>query len=273
MTMKRIESRENPVFRQIDRIRRQNGGAEDGILFLEGLRLCQDAVQSGVRVIRVILNEAAFERKEVQEFLTAVSPEEETVLLSERLFSALAGTNHPQGIALLCEKPLISPDQLAARPDGLYLVLEGVADPGNVGTLIRTADAFAFDGILLLPQTASPYNDKAIRSSMGSCFHVPLISLPDLSALDAYLKKAGLALYAADLNGISILEEPFDRAGAILIGNEARGISAEARLLCDRLVTIPMPGRAESLKAAAAGAILCHELRRAHHITRGSIVF
>lgn len=264
MTFKRIESRDNPVFRQIDRIRRQKGGPDNGVLFLEGLRLCQDAVLSGVRTLRVILSEVAVGRTEVQTFLDHVSPEEETVLLSDRLFSSLADTENPQGIALLCEKPLIRPDQLAARPDALYLVLEGVADPGNVGTLIRTADAFAFDGVLLLPKTANPYNDKAIRSSMGSCFHIPLISLPDLEALDAYLKKAGLLLYAADLNGLSILDEPFDRAGAILIGNEARGISPEARQICDRLVTIPMPGRAESLNAAAAGAILCHELRRAH---------
>lgn len=264
MALKRIDSRENPVFRQIDRFRRNKGGADDGVLFLEGLRLCQDAVLSGVRTIRVILSETAVGRKEVQSFLDSVHADEETVLLSDRLFSALAGTESPQGVALLCEKPLIRPDQVAALPDGLYLVLEGIADPGNVGTLIRTADAFAFDGVLLLPQTASPYNDKAIRSSMGSCFHVPLISLPDLDALADYLKKAGLALYAADLSGISILNEPFDRAGAILIGNEAHGISPEARRLCDRLVTIPMSGRAESLNAAAAGAILCHELRRAH---------
>jgi len=262
MGMKKIESRENPAFRRIDRIRRHKSPGDEHLLFLEGVRLCVDAIRSGVPVRQMIISETASIRPEVQEMLTQVIAEEETLLLSDRLFSLLADTGQPQGVAMLCARPALHLEQSAAKPDGLYLVLEGVSDPGNVGTLIRTADAFSFDAILILPQTASPFNDKAMRSSMGSCFHLPLIEMPDLTAVRHFVDTAGLSLYAADLDGDSIMDKPFDRPGALIIGNEAHGISDQARQICDRLVTIPMPGLAESLNAAAAGAILCHELRR-----------
>lgn len=262
--MKHIESRENPAYRRIDQIRRQKGPADEPLLFLEGFRLCQDAIESGVKVRQIILTAKLLQRPDVQTLLQQAAPEEETLVLAEHLFDRLADTDNPQGIALLCRHPLLASGQKKAQSLGLYLALEGVADPGNVGTLIRTADAFAFHGVLILPGTANPFGDKAIRSSMGSCFHLPVIQMADLASMRDWLAGAGLALYAADMEGISVFENPFDRHGAILVGNEARGLSDEARAICDRLVTIPMPGRAESLNAAAAGAILCHELRRLH---------
>ena len=190
-------------------------------------------------------------------------PGRRPLLLGDHLFERLAATEEPQGIALLCAQPLRTPEGVPADSCGLYLVLEGVADPGNVGTLIRTADAFAFSAVIVLPQTASPFGDKAVRSSMGSCFHIPIVALASVAALRAYLDRAGLALYAADLAGLPLDGQPFQRPGAILIGNEARGVSAEARQASDTIVTITMPGQAESLNAAAAGAILCYALRSA----------
>lgn len=258
-----IASRDNPAFRELERIRRAPQRAEPPLLFLEGLRLCGDARQSGVPVIRAILSESGSRRDDIRALLAGVEAADETLVLADHLFARLAATEEPQGIALLCAQPVRTPESVPADAQGLYLVLEGVSDPGNVGTLIRTADAFAFAGVLVLPQTASPFGDKAVRSSMGSCFHVPIVALADIAALRAWLDSAGLALYAADLDGVALTEHPFQRPGAILIGNEARGISAEARAASSLAVTILMPGRAESLNAAAAGAILCHALRSA----------
>ncbi len=262
--MKHIESKDNPSYRRIERIRRQKPADDDSMLFLEGLRLCRDAIGSGVAIHQLILAQRASLRPDILDLVRQVSPDEETLELADHLFDRLTETKHPQGIAMLCHRPAVSSDQAESRPDGIYLALEGVADPGNVGTLVRTADAFGFDGVLVLPGTANPFSQKAIRSAMGSCFHIPIIQMTDLAALRSWLAGSGLSLFAADLSGESILEHPFDRPGVILIGNEAHGISDAARDACDRLVTIPMPGKAESLNAAAAGAILCHELRRHH---------
>ncbi len=260
---KKISSRENPAFRKLERIRKAPQRAEPPVLFLEGLRLCADAVSSGVEVQQLILSEQAVKRPEIMSLVDLIGPEPEAFVLSDHLFARLAATAEPQGVALLCKPPLISTADAPASADALYLVLEAVSDPGNVGTLIRTADAFAFSAVLILPDTASPFGDKAVRSSMGSCFHIPVISLDSISELRSYLGQADLALYAADLAGSSLHSDPFNRPGALLIGNEAHGISEAARRACDLLVTIPMPGQAESLNAAAAGAVLCYSLRKA----------
>lgn len=263
---RRIASRDNPTFRELERIRKAPQRAEPPLLFLEGLRLCADAVRSGVPVSHLIVSEQGARRTDVRELASlamAGSPEAELVMLADHLFGRLTATEEPQGIAMFCRQPLRALDRVPADPNGLYLVLEGVADPGNVGTLVRTADAFAFSAILILPQTASPFGDKAVRSAMGSCLHVPIIALDSVSALRGWLDQAGLALYTADLSGRPLTDRPFTRPGAILIGSEAHGVSQEARAACDTLVTIPMPGQAESLNAAVAGAILCYSLRNA----------
>lgn len=260
---KMITSRSNPAFRQLEKIRKAPQRAEPPALFLEGLRLCADAISSGVEVQQVILSEQGAERPEIRSLVESITPVPPTILLSDYLFARLAATEEPQGIALLGTPPLTASEHVPAVADGLYLVLEGVSDPGNVGTLIRTADAFAFTAVLVMPDTASPFGDKAVRSSMGSCFHIPIITIDSIAGLRDYLDQAGLALYAADLDGSSLNSDPFTRPGALLVGNEARGISTAAREASDVVVTIPMPGQAESLNAAAAGAVLCYSLRKA----------
>lgn len=260
---KMITSRSNPAFRQLEKIRKAPQRAEPPALFLEGLRLCADAISSGVEVQQVILSEQGAERPEIRSLVESITPVPPTILLSDYLFARLAATEEPQGIALLGTPPLTASEHVSAVADGLYLVLEGVSDPGNVGTLIRTADAFAFTAVLVTPDTASPFGDKAVRSSMGSCFHIPIITIDSIAGLRDYLDQAGLALYAADLDGSSLYSDPFTRPGALLVGNEAHGISMAAREASDVVVTIPMPGQAESLNAAAAGAVLCYSLRKA----------
>jgi TrmH family RNA methyltransferase len=261
--MRRIDSRDNAVFREMQRLRQVQKAQEPNVIFLEGVRLCGDAVMSGVSVVRLVLTERAAGLPAVQNILGSLPDETDTILLSDRLFALLSDTKTPQGIAIFCVPPLLTTIDQPADPNGLYLALEGVQDPGNLGTLIRTAAAFAFQGVLLLPGTVSPFNEKTLRSTMGACFHIPLIQVPDVASLRDYLHKADLKLYAADLAGQSSHAAPFDRPGALLIGNEAHGLSDQARELSDQLIHIPMPGRAESLNAAAAGSILCYELRRA----------
>lgn len=141
-------------------------------------------------------------------------------------------------------------------------MLENIQDPGNMGTIIRTADAAAFDGIICTKGCVDVYNSKVLRSTAGSVFHIPIIQYlrnDDISSkrLAGQLKAEGYTVYAAHPRGeTSCFEEPFEGKSVIVIGNEANGVSSEMLLSCDRLLTIPMPGKAESLNASVAAALM-----------------
>ena len=270
--MKRITSGDNRLFKQWQLLQKPQQAREQGRIFVEGLRLCRDVLASSAAVEAAIISDSALTRPEVSDFLISLPAQIELINLPDQLMQRLSQTRQPQGIALICHSPLIEQpagDQtgsadLASPPaaQGLYLAADQVQDPGNLGTLIRTADAFAFDGVLLTAGTVWPLNDKVIRASMGSVFHLPLIQFPELKSLKSWLSRAGIPLLAADLNGESSLDSRLAGPAALLISNEARGISEQARQLADRRLSIPMPGQAESLNAAAAAAILCYELMR-----------
>ncbi len=259
---RRIESRDNTTYRAIVAIRRPRRSQKTGLIFLEGFRLCQDALESGVVAVYLLLSDSAAELPAAKSLEQQAGASVQTLILPDRLFKTLCGTQNPQGIALVCQAPPL--DQLPDPPseNGLYLVAENIQDPGNLGTMIRTADAFAFDAVILTEGTVYPFNDKVIRAAMGSCFHLPLGCFSDIKAVAAWFRTADRpgTLLASDPLATDYL--PFDLRlpAALIIGNEARGLSHEARAICRKRVAIAMPGRAESLNAAAAAAVLCHDL-------------
>lgn len=274
MNMKRIDSRDNKTYRQLAELRRPRMGKADGLVFLEGLRLCADALQSGAVPVFLLLSDKAADLAASRELLSDLPADIEQLRLPDHLFNSLCDTRQPQGIALVCRSPLL--DQPSGPPlsAGLYLVAEEIQDPGNLGTMIRTADAFALDGVLLTAGTVYPFNDKVMRASMGSCFHVPLYVMPDVKAVTDWLSAADrpIPLLAADPDGQDIRRSDLPVPAALVIGNEARGLSAEARTLCSQLIRIPMPGCAESLNAAAAAAILCYELMQSRFDFHGKVL-
>ena len=161
----------------------------------------------------------------------------------------------------LCALPALSPPD--SLPDGRYVVLDGVQDPGNVGAVLRTADAFGCTGALLLPGCADPYSLKTLRASMGAVFRLPLytVTLPQLSAL---LDGAGLPLYGTALRHDTVDVRSRDlRRCALVIGSEGQGARAETLALCRETLRIPMTPHCESLNAAAAAAVLLWEAYRA----------
>ncbi len=258
----RIDSRKNPQFRRWLAISRQAPGRPKGQVFLEGLRLCQDAVRFGVAVEAVLLSDQASEA--AQAFAWSLA-ESDKALLPHDLFRSLGETQHPQGIGLVVAEPAFGPPAGPARPDGLYLVADRLADPGNLGTVIRTAHAFSFDAVLIIRGGVRPVNPKVIRASMGSCFQLPLALFDDLAAAAAWLKGAGLPLLAADGQGTDLASQLPAGGQALIIGNEAHGQSPQALALADRTVRIPMPGQAESLNVSAAAAIFCYLLAEKRH--------
>jgi TrmH family RNA methyltransferase len=256
----RIDSRNNGRYKAWYAISRLNRGKKTDRVLLEGLRLCSDAIQSGVAAEAVLTADSVTGL--VAGFVSSLPASIERWTLPDSLFQALCDTEHPQGVALICLSPVLQAPAGPPSGDGLYLVADGISDPGNLGTMIRTADAFAFNGVLVTAGTVWPMNPKVIRAAMGSCFHIPIISFKDIADVAGWLAGGGIPLIAADPRGEQSIATLAPGGAALVIGNEAHGLGETARRLAVTTVYIPMPGRSESLNAAAATAILAYELMK-----------
>lgn len=254
--MKLIVSRDNPRFKEIVRIRRQHAKEPGAGIFIEGQRLCMDAMQSGVVFETVLVS---------QDYVFPFDPvvfgdKTEILVLSDTLFQRLCSTDTPQGIAAVVKSPVLYRlDGLAVHPTDKYMVCEAVQDPGNLGSIIRTADAFGFAGVMVTRDTVDPFNEKALRSSMGSIFHIKIIQIDSVADTLQLLRNFGITTYAAHLEGTEISRDGhFDLPCAIVVGNEGQGIREDTARGCDHRIKIPMPGKAESLNVSNAAAILCY---------------
>lgn len=183
--------------------------------------------------------------------------------LPDGLFASICDTENPQGILAVCKKLVWDEAAVFAKERPFFLLAEELNDPGNLGTVIRTADACGADAVFLSKGSVDLYNPKVLRSTMGSLFHVPVFQNVSLEEISEKLKADQIPLYAAHLKGESYpYALPLQEACAFLIGNEARGLSEKAAALCDQWVKIPMPGQAESLNASIAAGVLLYEVVR-----------
>lgn len=233
---------------------------ESGLFVLEGLRLCMDVVRSGLCCKELFVSEE-FRGKHTPEFdaLSAVS--EEVFLVNDAVLERLSDTRTPQGVCAVVEMPAGSP-VLDAAAGGRYVLLENIQDPANLGAVARTAEALGLSG-LLVSGGCDVYSPKALRASMGALLRLPVEETEALTALRA-AKAAGFTTYAStpETQAVSVGDADFTGPTLMVVGNEANGVTPETQAACDVRVTIPMEGRAESLNAAAAAAILMWEMCR-----------
>jgi TrmH family RNA methyltransferase len=232
-----------------------------GLAGIEGPNLLEEALRAGLRVPTVFVAHGA---EHLLEGL-ALPAETEVLLLPRELLDSALATETPQPVAALVEPPAWSwADVLggANKAAPLLVVLAGLQDPGNLGTILRSAEAFGVTGVLSLPGTVSEWNPKAVRASAGSVFRLPLISV---SAEDCFarLRKADVKIWTTAIRGAESAD-CIDLAGpvALLIGNEGNGVPQELATQADGAVTIPCPGPVESLNAAAAASVLLYEASR-----------
>lgn len=239
---------------------------KDGLFLCEGARLCEDAARSGVKIRACFFTRKAQEKYgRYLEEIGRVSPE--GYLVEEPVAKLISSTKNYQGVFCLCESPQMPGSSSEERPlrKSSCVVLENLQDPGNLGGVLRTAEALGVEQIFLLGDCCDPFSPKALRSSMGAAFRLELRRAEDAGALCKGLKKEGFALLAAvpDHTAKKITELPLStRLCAVFIGNEGNGLEKETISLCGERVTIPMPGRAESLNALAAATILIWEMQR-----------
>ncbi len=255
--MQNIASRDNPLVKQAVRLRESAAERrERGLFFLEGHRLCADALASGFVPETVFCTKAARQKYDTQELETAAQVFE----VSEAVAAKLGDTQNPQGIFALFATRAPSEDFWCPTGTlaGRYIALEQVQDPGNLGAIARTAEALGLDG-LLCSGGCDPFHPKAQRAAMGSLLRLPVLICADLCAALREASSRGCRTFAAvpGAEAIPVTQVDFSGAGAIVaIGNEGGGLSQMAIDACDARITIPMAGRAESLNAAAAATIL-----------------
>ena len=246
----RITSRTNPLMSRIRRLAvSRSFRRETGEFLGDGVKLLEEAARWGAELTAVVYTADAD--------LPPLPPQVRQVEVPPDLMRSISPMEAPQGALFLARMPRQElPESLPGRR---YLALEGVQDPGNVGTILRTADAFGADGLLRLPGCADLYNPKTVRSSMGALFRLPAWSCT-LPQLEALAERAALPLLGAALRADTVDVRRADlRRGIVLVGSEGRGLSAGALAACDRTVRIPMSERCESLNAAAAAAVLLWE--------------
>jgi TrmH family RNA methyltransferase len=248
--------------KEIRALRERKARAREGLFLAEGVRGVEDLLASALRVRYLAAASSVGDTPRGAALLAAADARGVPVRsVADDELRELAVTDTPQGVVAVAEIPRHGLADLApAAEPAVVLVLDAVQDPGNLGTLARTAEALGAAGLVLLPGTVDPWNPKAVRAAMGATFRLPVVESP-WDAAETWLRAAGFAILAADAGG-GPLSADRPRRAALVLGNEGAGVSDETRARADAVVAIPLRGRAESLNVAAAGAILLHELLR-----------
>ena len=254
-----ISSRTNARVKQLRAAFEGRARLSGGMVAIEGDHLLEEALRSGMVLKTVFVSE----RREAPKM---VPRGVEVMRLTEEVFGSVVETQSPQGVAALLVPPVwVLEDVMGSGESAaLILIAVGLQDPGNLGTLVRSAEAFGASGVLTTPGTVSAWNQKALRASVGSVFRVPVVGV-DASEVEG-LKRRGVRLLAAvGEDGAGVVEAQqmdFTTGCAVIIGNEGSGLGQEWVEMCDARVTIPCPGPVESLNAAVAGSLLLYEASR-----------
>lgn len=255
-----IDSSQNKTIKLINSLKAKKDRDKLGLFVAEGLRFVEE-IPRDYQIMLYAVSESFS-----GEFDLEVFEKRATVyIVADRLFKEISDTTNPQGILAVISQKKNSVEQVIdnAGENGFFIIAEELNDPGNLGTIVRTADACGCDGVFLSKGSVDIYNPKVLRSTMGSVFHLPVISDVDIEECIQKLKENGIIIYAAHLKGQKYpYSFNFVKGCSFILGNEARGLSDEVAKLADEYVKIPMPGKAESLNASIAAGVLMYEVVR-----------
>jgi TrmH family RNA methyltransferase len=254
-----VSSRQNTLVKELRKAFTQGEPAAEGALAIEGVRILEEAIRSGLRFEAVFFSQSG--RGHAARLLPQISSHCETLLLPDDVFLSAVSTETPQGVAALVRlKPAKLDDLLDQISSDLLLVaVAGIQDPGNLGTIIRSAEAFSARAVLLGEKTVSHFNAKVVRASAGSLFRETLIRVK-LAETITLVKQHGVRVLATSSHkGRPLPEADFTGASMIVIGGEGAGLPAEILSQADELITIPHSPRVESLNAGIAASIILYE--------------
>ena len=256
---RKVSSRQNTLVKVLRRAF-QHGELVDGLCAIEGVRLIEEAIRSGLRFRALFYGDSSEQR--VQKLIPQISSHTELLALPDEVFASAVATETPQGVAALVRWPVFSLDEILEETSSPLLIgAMGIQDPGNLGTIIRSGEAFSATAIVLGAKTVSQFNPKVIRASMGSCFRLPTIKL---SAAEVQsLKRRGLRIAATSSHkGKPIDGSDLTGGLVIMVGSEGAGVSQEYMVLADEFIRVPHDEKVESLNAAVATSVILYEAQR-----------
>ncbi len=255
-----IKSKDNSLIKKVTLLMQNRKEREkSGCFVAEGLRFCREAVLSGAKIFHVLMTEEFLNSNRALAYkFSAVCSD--VRLISESIANKLGATVNSQGVFCVCAMKNTSISLLKNR----YIALENLRDPGNLGTIIRSAQAFGVDGVILIGNCADVYNPKVLRSTMGTIFSLDIFNFKDINEAKNAFTSSGLYILGAilDKNSKELSKIKFPKKTVCLIGNEANGLTQCAKDICNEFVFIEMSGQAESLNAAVAASVIMWEMQK-----------
>lgn len=254
-----LNGKNNPQIKEAQKLLDRRERKKSGRFLLEGARLCEDAALNGIAVEKAFFTEEAAGKYE-SVFALMQRKADEVFLIGEENARRLADTENSQNVFAVCRKKEGVP---ALDPAGMYVLLDNVQNPDNLGAVVRTAEAFGADGLIVC-SGCDVYSPKALRASMGALLRFPVIAKASAAEAAAECAAAGMRVFATvpDRTAKDITRADKSGGAVLVIGNEGSGVSEEVLALCTEKITIPMKGKAESLNAAAAAAVSVWEFMK-----------
>ncbi len=255
-----ITSKDNDFIKHIRKLKEKKYRDEFGEFIIEGAKMIEEAIQEKAKIKQIIIcddckTESSFTKEQLYDIAKY-----ECLYVSEKIFSYITDVVAPQGIMAIVEKPMKNENKIDYKADH-FLILDNIQDPGNMGTILRTVDSLNRKQIIVSTGSADCYNAKVVRSTMGAIFRVNVIER-DLEKVIKEMGKRDIKVYATDLKTDKTIYDVNYAKSALIIGNEANGVSKNLLDLADEKIKIPMPGKTESLNAAVATGIILYEIER-----------
>jgi len=254
-----ISSSSNETLKHIKKLNIKKYREEYKQFIIEGEKIVLEALNSDCKLDMLVFSESYFHpllKKAAEMGIRCIR-------VRENLFNQLSDTKSPQGVLAVVHPKIHDLFKIIEHETSFLLILDGIKDPGNLGTMVRTMDAAGGDGVILLNDCVDPYNPKAVRATMGSVLRVPVFKVDNTRKILDTILQAGYHIVVSDLNGTDVFTYTAEyKRIALVIGSESHGVSSEIRAKAHCLVKIPMVGRAESLNASVAGGILIYEFFR-----------
>ncbi|HKO63159.1 MAG TPA: RNA methyltransferase [Pyrinomonadaceae bacterium] len=261
--METITSRDNSLLRQARAVR---DGKADDMIFIEGLRLSEEALRSGLTIAGLIVSDELARKDKARNLITELETAgERAAVVSEKLLESISYTSTPQGIVVLAARPDNGEKHLNdnMKHPALVVVMHRINNPVNVGAILRTAEAAGATAAIATRETSDPFSPKSLRGAMGSAFRLPVWYGPTYESAIAWSRDHGIATVCADVHAESRHDDiDWRPAAALILGPESQGLSREEIALADQSISIPMKGAAESLNVAVAAGVLLYEAAR-----------
>ncbi|MEP6913752.1 MAG: RNA methyltransferase [bacterium] len=263
MSRETITSRDNSLLRQARAVR---DGKVEGLIFIEGLRLAEEALRSKIEIVAVIVSQEMAQKEKARVLIDELGQTSDRLAsVSEKLLESISYTKTPQGIVLLASRPETSKEHFAtnSREPSLIVIMHRINNPVNVGAILRTAEAAGATGVIASQNTSDPLSPKSLRGAMGSAFRLPVWFGPTYDDALAWCRERRIQTICADVHASTGYDQvDWRRPCALILGPESSGLSRDEISAANEAVRIPMRGPAESLNVAVATGVLLYEAAR-----------